>query len=283
MSQFSVVIPTYQRPDDLARCLEQLKPGAQTLASEHYEVIVSDDQGKGSKTQVLVREQYPWVTWVTGPGRGPAANRNNGALEAQGKWLVFTDDDCIPNPEWLKAYREASRSHRNESSICVLEGATVPEGPRPRMDVVAPINEDGGNLWSCNFAIEAKAFRDLGGFDEDYTFALEDMDFAARIRKSPFESIFVRDAEVVHPWRRVDSPFLDFRRRLKGWLRFARKHPDIVSGYNVGWVAGPAKKVLSLSSLKKEGVYVMYLISTLETVIRISAVSISKLVFKNSS
>ena len=49
----------------------------------------------------FLAQQYPWVSWGRGPRRGPAANRNAGALRARGEWLAFTDDDCVPDPNWL--------------------------------------------------------------------------------------------------------------------------------------------------------------------------------------
>ena len=90
----SVIIPTCHRNASLAKCLDCLAPGTQTLPPEQYEVIVTDD-GSRSTAQQMVQENYPWVLWIAGPCRGPAANRNNGAEAAQGQWLAFTDDDCL--------------------------------------------------------------------------------------------------------------------------------------------------------------------------------------------
>jgi len=242
MSLFSVVIPTYQRPDDLARCLDQLAPGEQTLSFDEYELIVTDDDGEGSRTQALVEEQYPWAKWVAGPGRGPAANRNRGAGYAEGEWLVFTDDDCVPEPEWLEAYAErASKS----PSLDVMEGATLPEGPRESLAWQAPINTEGGRLWSCNLAVRTDCFSALGGFDTDYPFALEDLDFRARIFESEFEWEFVPRAVAVHPW--VERTALElFRRQVreaKGWRVFARKHPEYIREFRIGYLIIELKQI----------------------------------------
>ena len=232
---FSVVIPTYQRPGDLKRCLDQLAPGAQTLPFEQYEVIVTDDEGEGSATQELMDQQYSWAQWVTGPGKGPAANRNNGASHAQGEWLVFTDDDCIPQERWLEAYLLVLK---NQSEMRVLEGATLPERPRESLAWQAPINRSGGRLWSCNLAVEANFWETLQGFDTDYPFALEDLDFKTRILKSDVEWTFVEDAVVIHPWREGTAREL-FRRQmreLKGWRVYARKHPDAIRKFSIGYL-----------------------------------------------
>ena len=97
----SVVIPTRDRNEQLARCLDRLAPCAQSLSHDQYEVIVSDDSAHAAARELLF-DRYPWVRWTGGPRRGPAANRNAGARVARGEWLVFTDDDCLPEFGWLE-------------------------------------------------------------------------------------------------------------------------------------------------------------------------------------
>ncbi|URD49587.1 glycosyltransferase family 2 protein [Chroococcidiopsis sp. CCNUC1] len=118
MPLFSIIIPTYQRNDLLAKCLHCLAPDIQTLPFEQYEVIVTDD-GFQTTAQQMIREFYPWAKWVAGSRKGPAANRNNGAKYACGEWLVFTDDDCLPDSHWLEAYAQAKIT---QQSYLVFEG-----------------------------------------------------------------------------------------------------------------------------------------------------------------
>ncbi|MFM6530798.1 MAG: glycosyltransferase family 2 protein, partial [Dolichospermum sp.] len=70
------------------------------------------DDGYQSTAQEMIEQNYPWVKWVAGPGKGPAANRNNGAKYATGEWLAFTDDDCLPDPQWLASYGEAIANNK---------------------------------------------------------------------------------------------------------------------------------------------------------------------------
>ncbi len=193
--KFSVIIPTCHRNDDLARCLERLAPGAQTLPAADYEVIVSDD-GRASTAETMVRERFPWARWTQGPRRGPAANRNHGAKLAVGEWLVFTDDDCLPELGWLAAYAVAADGQT------VLEGRTSACGQRDRLDMECPINEGGGCLWSCNFAVRKVGFEEIGGFDEGFPgAAMEDMDLHERLKSGGHRVQFVPEALVLHPWR----------------------------------------------------------------------------------
>ncbi len=94
-SKFSVIVPTRNRRKDLLRCLEALKPSSPTNTEIDYEVIVADDGDDA--LACFLSNNLPWVRYCVGPQRGPAANRNAGASQAQGEWLVFLDDDCIRN------------------------------------------------------------------------------------------------------------------------------------------------------------------------------------------
>jgi len=246
---FSIIIPTCHRNDDLAKCLERLAPGRQTggeLINEErrkaldleaavsgeetigftYEVIVTDD-GRDSTAQAMIAARFPWARWVEGPKRGPASNRNNGARNANGEWLVFTDDDCMPAPDWLAAYAASLQGYE------VLEGRTRAYGLRTRLDEECPTNEYGGYLWSCNFAINSLLYEKLGGFDERFPApAMEDVEFHTRIRKLGLRPKFIQDALVLHPWRLEKN--IKFRRRLAQSIHyFVELHPETKSKFSL--------------------------------------------------
>jgi GT2 family glycosyltransferase len=221
----TVFIPTYHRNDDLAKCLQRLAPGMQAqgflIAPGHhdlprsrpcessfsYEVIVTDD-GRESTAESMIAAHFPWARWVSGPQRGPAANRNNGAKHSCGDWLVFLDDDCIPNGNILYSYYAQTQKC---SDSCVLEGRIFVDRPRLRMDEVAQLNETGGKLWSCNFAISRKAYFYVGGFNESFPFAcLEDTDLRYALEASGATILFVSSAAVMHPWRRFTQASLQY-------------------------------------------------------------------------
>ncbi|MBD2358440.1 glycosyltransferase [Tolypothrix sp. FACHB-123] len=213
---FSVIIPTYDRNDLLAKCLNCLAPSVQTLPADQYEVIVTDD-GSQTTAEEMIRQQYPWAKWVAGPRKGPAANRNNGAKYAQGKWLAFTDDDCLPDPQWLEVYAKATVA---EPSCLVFEGRTYVDRPKKTLSEISPVNETGGYLWSCNFAIQLQLFQSLGGFDERFPYAaMEDVDLRLRLTKIERKFIFVNLASVCHPWR------------TKGGWRKLKQHQESVLIY----------------------------------------------------
>jgi GT2 family glycosyltransferase len=217
----SVVIPTCHRNDLLAKCLDRLAPGRQSISIDRYEVIVTDD-GSISTARELVERDYPWVTWRMGPKRGPAANRNNGAKAARGQWLVFTDDDCIPDLLWLEEFWKVAKNQEAQ----VLEGRTSPTGIRYRVDMDCPVNESGGYLWSCNMAILKDLFVQLNGFDDRFPGpTLEDIDLRTRLGKSGKRFKFVPSALVLHPWRpKRGFAFCKFQSQTMAY--FIKKHPE---------------------------------------------------------
>ena len=195
---FSVIIPTCNRNELLAKCLDCLDADIQSISSEQYEVIVTDD-GHETTAGNIIKENYPWASWIEGPHRGPAANRNNGAMNAAGKWLVFTDDDCLPSSNWLNAYSKAITP-----SVFVYEGKTTCNLGLNSPLEHAPVNMNGGCLWSCNMMILNSFFKRLGGFDEGFLFPhMEDIEFKDRIVELGASYRFVEHSIVDHPPQRL--------------------------------------------------------------------------------
>ena len=207
--RFSVVIPTCRRNDALARCLNRLMPGSQTLPASEYEVLVADDGPDADNARLLVENTYPWARWLAGPRRGPGPNRNRGAAESRGEWLAFTDDDCLPEAGWLAAFSARIDQRGDRGTPHVFEGKTISDTGGQPMDLrfTAPINEEGGLLWSCNFAIERRLYQEMGGFDEKFPPypVMEDVDFRLRLDDRGEVYPFVPEAVVDHPPRPVAS------------------------------------------------------------------------------
>src|SRR6185312_3373026 len=120
--KFSVIIPTCNRNELLHKCLNLLLVANQTIGGD-YEVIVTDDS-KNNIAKNLINENYPWVKWVDGPKKGPAANRNNGTKLAIGDWVIFIDDDCLPDTNLLREYENGI--NRNPGALA-FEGAILPD------------------------------------------------------------------------------------------------------------------------------------------------------------
>jgi len=202
----SVIVPAHGRPDSLARCLEALS--AQTFPRNGFEVIVCDDGSPKS----LARAVAPFATRLTlqlvrQPNAGPAAARNRGARMARGSILAFTDDDCIPAPDWLE--RLAERFEQEPGQL--VGGAMENTLPDDRYATATQLVMDGvyeyyeqhaaGNRFysTTNLAVPADRFREVGGFNEAFPNAAgEDYDFCARWSEKGFSNSYAPDVIVGH-------------------------------------------------------------------------------------
>jgi len=223
----AVVIPTCNSPDLLQKCLDALARSLTRVADTPIDVIVTDD-GAGTASRDLVAASYPWVRWIQGPRRGPAANRNNGVRASAGSWIFFTDDDCIPEEGWLQAFVE---SIRKTPDCKVFEGRTVTDRERQRMDEESPENQHGGYLWSCNVAIERAFFDRLGGFCETFpAAAMEDVDLRLRIQACNERFDFVPAAVVCHPYR-PGKGLRFWIRHGESYVHLTERHPQLLGDH----------------------------------------------------
>ena len=226
---FSVVIPTYERPDDLRICLNSLCEEIQQ-GSPTYEIIVTDDS-KSDKSRRMVEAEFPDVSWGKGKQNGPAGNRNAGVDRTKGQWIVFLDDDCIAQEGYLKAYAKAIRANLGTQ---VFEGRIIADRPRITWAEGCPENSSGGMLWTSNLCIEKSLFFEIGKFDERFKVAYEDVEFAYRLKKQNIKTLFVSDASVCHPWRSLRSGEKNWKSKgyqIESLLLFLDKHSDAHKEY----------------------------------------------------
>jgi GT2 family glycosyltransferase len=176
----SVVVPTKDRPRQLRECLQAL--GRLDYPRERLEVIVVDDGGTFDLGHVgeavLLRHQH---------SLGPGAARNTGAQAAEGDMLAFTDDDCLPERDWLRELMAAvaSGSAAGGRTVNALTANPYARASQHIQDLVyAHFNarpEAARFLASNNLALARDAFLELGGFDADrFPEASEDRDLCDR-------------------------------------------------------------------------------------------------------
>jgi GT2 family glycosyltransferase len=220
----SVIIPTCNRSIQLDECLKLLTRKEKSRSSFDYEIIVTDDSNE-DHSKNLVNNKYKSVRWIEGPKRGPAANRNNGATHAKGEWLIFIDDDCLPAVNIIDVYFNAIGINKD---ALVFEGCTKTDREQRSFIEESPVNELGGYLWACNFMINKKYFLDnLMGFDEKFPYpAMEDVDLHYRIIKDGVKVRFIKDALVIHPWRKQKEILLMTKKRFLSTVYFLKKHPE---------------------------------------------------------
>jgi glycosyltransferase involved in cell wall biosynthesis len=105
----SVIVPTFNRRDQLTRTLEGL--AAQDFPRRRFEVVVVSDGSSDGTDELLAAGDTPIpVVAVRQPNSGPAAARNHGVDEARGTLVVFIDDDIVPDPHLLSEHVAAHES-----------------------------------------------------------------------------------------------------------------------------------------------------------------------------
>lgn len=224
-----MVIPSFERPDDLRRCLTSLSKDIQASCPD-YEIIVTDDS-KSNGCRLVVENEFPCVSWGKGKQNGPAGNRNAGVDRANGQWIVFLDDDCIANENYLLAYYNAITEN---AGIEVFEGRIFADRPRKTWAEGCPENEKGGMLWTSNLCLKKETFTMMGGLDEEFKIAYEDVDLSYRLRKAGIKTFFCKEAAVCHPWRTLRAGGKNWKNKnyeFESLLIFLRKNPESIQEY----------------------------------------------------
>ena len=219
---FSVVIPTYERPSDLRVCLNSFSEILQK-DSPSFEIIVTDDS-QSDESKKLVAKEFPNVCWGKGKQNGPAGNRNAGVNRANGKWIIFLDDDCIAQKGYLNAYAKAILNNPN---VQVFEGRIFADRARNTWAEGCPENEHGGMLWTSNLCVKKSLFFEIGKFDERFKVAFEDVEFAHRLKLRKIKTLFIYEAAVCHPWRSLQQGGKNWKKRgyeIESLLLFVEKH-----------------------------------------------------------
>jgi GT2 family glycosyltransferase len=215
--RFSVIVPTFRRPAELARCLDAL--ARLDYPRDGFEVIVVDD-GSGAPPEDVVervRGRLRVSLVAHEDNRGPASARNIGAARAGGEFLAFTDDDCAPAADWLRVLgtclaREpdtlvggltvnglTENPYAAASQLLVDYLYSYYHGEEPgarQRNARAP----GTRFFtSNNLAMSAVAFQETGAFDATFPLAAaEDRDFCDRWQQRGRLMRYIPSAVVYH-------------------------------------------------------------------------------------
>jgi len=206
LPSFSIVIPTYSRPEKLSACLQSLM--RLEYPRESFETIVVDD-GSPVPPHDCVAEWSSQLKLrlLIQTHRGPANARNMGARAATGEFIAFTDDDCIPSPDWLRELA-AVFSAVPDAAIGgrIING--LPQNPFSSASQMLVdylyryYNAVPGRFYffaSNNLAVPARLFQELGGFDSRFPWAAgEDRDFCDRWQYRSHKMAYAPKAVVHH-------------------------------------------------------------------------------------
>ena len=214
--KYSLVIPVYNRPDEVSELLESLTHQAFT----DFEVIIVED---GSSVPCLdVVKAYEGrldVHYFSKPNSGPGQTRNYGAERAKGDYLLILDSDVLIPEGYFEAVERGieetgalafggpDRAHPSFSATQKAINYSMTSffttggirGGKKKMDKFYPR--------SFNMGVKREVYQQLGGFSK-MRFG-EDIDFSIRIFEAGYPCHLFSEAWVYHKRR------TDFRKFFK--------------------------------------------------------------------
>jgi len=234
----SVVIPTYNRCDDLIDSIMSLN--FQTYPTEWFEVIVVDGGSTDSTSEALEemsRKLDINLRYLYQQNRGPGAARNLGIKAARGDIICFIDSDCVADPMWIEAHVKSY----TEKNIGGIGGDILPYRSSSliaryadRYEYQPRITENNKLKYidTANASFKKEVLEEVNGFDENILYT-EDTDLSIRIKKAGYDLKFSKNAKVYHKHK---TSLLELMNRAFTYARYGSyllymKYPDDLSFY----------------------------------------------------
>ncbi len=232
--QFSLIIPVYNRPQEVDELLESLC--AQTI--KDFEVVVVED-GSSEKCDTVC-ERYAdklELHYYFKPNSGPGPSRNYGAERSQGEYLIILDSDVIVPENYLEtikaeldrepcdAFGGPDRAHDSFTPIQKAINYAMTSffttggirGGKRKMDKFYPR--------SFNLGIKKSVYEALGGF-APMRYG-EDIDLSTRIFKGGYSCRLFPEAYVYHKRRvKFSSFFRQVKHSGEARVELKKKYPD---------------------------------------------------------
>ncbi len=229
----SVIVCTYRGSATLVPCLDSIV----ALDYPDFETLVVND---GSDPRVAeIATSYDEVRHLPMAHEGLSVARNTGAAAATGDLLIYTDDDCVVEPDWLKWI---VFQFQKDPALGCAGGPNLPPPPEnaTRARVAAAPGGPSHVLLSdtraehlpgCNLAVKREVFDEVGGFNPLFRTAGDDVDFCWRILEAGHALGFHAAAFVWHHRR------FSYKAYLRQQIGYGRAeaalmpvHPDRFQG-----------------------------------------------------
>ncbi len=256
----TVIVTTYNRPDALALALE----GYLSQKDKDYELIIADDGSTIETEKTIAYYQKKNVikirhVWQADKGFRAAAIRNRAIAETSADYIIFSDGDCVPLPDFVGQHKALAENNwfvagsrillSAKFTLNILQRQIPVYNWRMSQWIVARIKNDinrlhpffslqmGGQLrkimpsgWkgvmTCNMAAWRTDLIKINGFDESYSgWGLEDSDIVIRLIRSNIHRKSARFLlPVLHLWHQENdrTQLLENRLRLNDLINSDR-------------------------------------------------------------
>ncbi len=232
--KLSVIIPVYNRPDELRELLDSLD--RQSRKPDEV-IIVEDGSTISSKSVAVSFKKKLNIQYLEKENEGQGFARNHGYAHATGDFFIVFDSDCLIPPDYLKIVE----SFLLDSEVDAYGGpdAAHPEFTHTQKAIshsMTSVFTTGGirgrkkhvgeyHPRSFNMGISRKTFETTKGYI--IPFMGEDLEFSTRIIKQGFKTALIPEAFVYHK-RRTDLK--KFYQQLKYFgrarINLTRFHPE---------------------------------------------------------
>ena len=249
MRFYSIIIPVYNRPDEIKELLDSLK--VQTY--KNFEIIIVED-GSTDKCEEIVKsfkDDFD-IRYYFKENSGQGFSRNFGFSKANGDYFIVFDSDCLipsnyfeivenyldQNP--LDAFGGPDRDHQDFTSVqkAISHSMTslfTTGGIRGRKKHIGQFHPR-----SFNMGISKEVFQKTGGYI--ITRMGEDIEFSIRIHRNGFKIGLIEDAIVYHKRRTSLGQFYKqlhfFGRARINVRRFFKNELKLVHLFPAMWLAG---------------------------------------------
>jgi glycosyltransferase involved in cell wall biosynthesis len=250
----SVIIPAWNAEHDIARCLTALQ--AQTLGDGAFEVVVVDN-GSTDRTQQVVRA-YQRVRLIEERKPGSYAARNTGLKVARAPTVVFTDADCVPEPDWLetglaavaKLGRPGVIAGRVRFMFDPGKWLTACDDFELMFSFDQEKNAREGHSVTANFFASKALIVANGGFRSDLRSG-GDFELSSRLAALGHPIVYDEDVIVAHPLRSDWAELIRKTRRVAGGqlLIIGRSHWRVRIRKTINTLRARATKVIRTGSL----------------------------------
>ncbi len=233
MRLFSIIIPVYNRPEEVDELLESL---TQQSYRQPFEIIIAEDGSVRTCEEIVCKyEQKLPVIYYQKENTGAGLTRNDAMKKAKGDYFIIFDSDCIIPPHYLQTVSDTLQENYTDayggsdsahSSFSIWQKAVnysmtslfTTGGIRGNKKGVGKFQPR-----SFNMGISKEVFEKTGGFRAMKTG--EDIDFTFRIWENGFTTQLIENAFVFH--KRRSSPKLF----LKQTFSFGKARPYLNKTY----------------------------------------------------